>query len=150
MRGACHVSGGVFRLMRIGIDAASIVGDKGGVGWHTHHLLRALLDLEEETEISGSQARFSASRPARWLAGERSNALGGVAAVADVLAGSLGSSRSIPWPQFQDDRDGTVRRHRHHSRSMACSSSRIFEESAGTGGIVAARARHGLAGTESR
>ncbi|MGZ9275377.1 MAG: hypothetical protein ACXW34_11625 [Nitrospira sp.] len=50
MRGACHVSGGVFLLMRIGIDAASIVGDKGGVGWHTHHLLQALLDLEEETE----------------------------------------------------------------------------------------------------
>ncbi|MGZ8394691.1 MAG: glycosyltransferase family 4 protein [Nitrospira sp.] len=39
--------------MRIGIDAASIVGDKGGVGWHTHHLLRALLDLEEETEYLG-------------------------------------------------------------------------------------------------
>ncbi|MEP7152954.1 MAG: glycosyltransferase family 1 protein [Nitrospira sp.] len=45
--------GGVFRLMRIGIDAASIVGDKGGVGWHTHHLLQALLDLEEETEYLG-------------------------------------------------------------------------------------------------
>ena len=53
MRGACHVSGGVFRLMRIGIDAGSIVGDKGGVGWHTFHLLRALLDLEEETEYLG-------------------------------------------------------------------------------------------------
>jgi len=39
--------------MRIGIDAASIVGDKGGVGWHTHHLLRALLDLNEEIEYVG-------------------------------------------------------------------------------------------------
>ncbi|GMV51249.1 MAG: D-inositol-3-phosphate glycosyltransferase [Nitrospirae bacterium] len=39
--------------MRIGIDAASVVGDKGGVGWHTHHLLRALLEVEEETDYVG-------------------------------------------------------------------------------------------------
>ena len=39
--------------MRIGIDAASIVGDKGGVGWHTYHLLRALLDLNEKIEYVG-------------------------------------------------------------------------------------------------
>ncbi|WHZ25180.1 MAG: Glycosyltransferase [Nitrospira sp.] len=39
--------------MRIGIDAASIVGDKGGVGWHTHHLLRALLALNEDVEYVG-------------------------------------------------------------------------------------------------
>lgn len=40
-------------LLRIGIDAASIVGDKGGVGWHTHHLLRALSALNEEIEYVG-------------------------------------------------------------------------------------------------
>jgi glycosyltransferase involved in cell wall biosynthesis len=45
--------GGVFRLMRIGIDAASIVGDKGGVGWHTHHLLQALLAVKEEVDYFG-------------------------------------------------------------------------------------------------
>ncbi|MBS0171411.1 MAG: glycosyltransferase family 4 protein [Nitrospira sp.] len=39
--------------MRIGIDAASIVGDKGGVGWHTYHLLNALLALDEEHEYVG-------------------------------------------------------------------------------------------------
>jgi glycosyltransferase involved in cell wall biosynthesis len=39
--------------MRIGIDVASIVGDKGGVGWHTYHLLQALLELEEEAEYVG-------------------------------------------------------------------------------------------------
>jgi Glycosyltransferase len=39
--------------MRIGIDAASIVGDKGGVGWHTHHLLRALLDVNDDIEYVG-------------------------------------------------------------------------------------------------
>ncbi|MBA2486246.1 MAG: glycosyltransferase family 4 protein [Nitrospira sp.] len=39
--------------MRIGIDAASIVGHKGGVGWHTHYLLRALLDLNEQIEYLG-------------------------------------------------------------------------------------------------
>lgn len=39
--------------MRIGIDATSILGDKGGVGWHTYHLLHALLDLKEEVEWVG-------------------------------------------------------------------------------------------------
>ncbi len=39
--------------MRIGIDAASVVGDKGGVGWHTHHLLNALLALDEDHEYVG-------------------------------------------------------------------------------------------------
>ncbi|HNK15605.1 MAG TPA: glycosyltransferase family 1 protein [Nitrospira sp.] len=46
-------SGGIVRLMRIGIDAASIVGDKGGVGWHTHHLLHALLELDDADEFVG-------------------------------------------------------------------------------------------------
>ncbi|HEV8540370.1 MAG TPA: glycosyltransferase family 1 protein [Nitrospiraceae bacterium] len=36
--------------MRIGIDANSMMGDRGGVGWHTYHLLRALVDLKEEVE----------------------------------------------------------------------------------------------------
>jgi glycosyltransferase involved in cell wall biosynthesis len=29
--------------MRIGIDASPLVGDRGGVGWHTYYLLRAML-----------------------------------------------------------------------------------------------------------
>ncbi|TAJ08945.1 MAG: glycosyltransferase family 1 protein [Nitrospirae bacterium] len=33
--------------MRIGIDATPILGDRGGVGWHTYHLLKALLDLKD-------------------------------------------------------------------------------------------------------
>jgi glycosyltransferase involved in cell wall biosynthesis len=37
-------------MMRIGIDANSMLGDRGGVGWHTYHLLRALVDLKEEIE----------------------------------------------------------------------------------------------------
>ncbi|HEX6949780.1 MAG TPA: glycosyltransferase family 1 protein [Nitrospira sp.] len=32
--------------MRIGIDASPIVGDRGGVGWHTYYLLRAMLVAE--------------------------------------------------------------------------------------------------------
>ncbi len=39
--------------MRIGIDAAPLVGDRGGVGWHTFHLLRALLNLKEDIEFVG-------------------------------------------------------------------------------------------------
>jgi glycosyltransferase involved in cell wall biosynthesis len=39
--------------MRIGVDAASIVGDKGGVGWHTYHLLQAMLELKEDVDYVG-------------------------------------------------------------------------------------------------
>jgi glycosyltransferase involved in cell wall biosynthesis len=54
--------------MRIGIDAASIVGDKGGVGWHTHHLLRALLEVDEEIEYVGylRPGSLQAGRLAGW------------------------------------------------------------------------------------
>jgi glycosyltransferase involved in cell wall biosynthesis len=41
------------RVMRIGIDASSIDGDKGGVGWHTYHLLRSLLAEPDELEYVG-------------------------------------------------------------------------------------------------
>jgi glycosyltransferase involved in cell wall biosynthesis len=37
--------------MRIGIDASPILRPRGGVGWHTYHLLRALLELKEELEF---------------------------------------------------------------------------------------------------
>nr|MBI3614447.1 glycosyltransferase [Nitrospirota bacterium] len=36
--------------MRIGIDANPLLGDRGGVGWHTYHLLKALLALKEEDD----------------------------------------------------------------------------------------------------
>ncbi len=36
--------------MRIGIDAGPILGDRGGVGWHTYHLLTALLRTSEEVD----------------------------------------------------------------------------------------------------
>lgn len=50
--------------MRIGIDANPAVGDRGGVGWHTYHLLRSLLDLKEDVELfaylkPGGRARLS-------------------------------------------------------------------------------------------
>src|SRR2546428_9362698 len=37
--------------MRIGFDASSIVGERGGVGWHTYYLLRALVNLKEDLEL---------------------------------------------------------------------------------------------------
>jgi glycosyltransferase involved in cell wall biosynthesis len=37
--------------MRIGIDANPMLANPGGVGRHTHHLVRALLDLHEEVEL---------------------------------------------------------------------------------------------------
>ena len=59
--------------MRIGIDAASIVGDKGGVGWHTYHLLRALLGLNEEIEYVGylRPGSLQEGRLQGWAANDR-------------------------------------------------------------------------------
>lgn len=36
--------------MKIGIDAAPLIGNRGGVGWYTFYLLRALLNLKEDIE----------------------------------------------------------------------------------------------------
>ncbi|MBP8154849.1 MAG: glycosyltransferase family 4 protein, partial [Nitrospira sp.] len=59
--------------MRIGIDAASIVGDKGGVGWHTYHLLRSLLALDEQVEYVGylRPGSLQAGRLAGWPVHDR-------------------------------------------------------------------------------
>ncbi len=37
--------------MRIGFDANPMVGDKGGVGWHTYHLLRTMLARQEDIDF---------------------------------------------------------------------------------------------------
>ncbi len=37
--------------MRIGIDACPLVGDRGGVGWHTYHLLRSMLELKGDIDF---------------------------------------------------------------------------------------------------
>lgn len=57
--------------MRIGIDAGSIVGDRGGVGWHTFHLLRALVGLKEEVDLIGYVGPGSLANgvPAGWIGG---------------------------------------------------------------------------------
>ena len=54
--------------MRIGIDASPIVGDRGGVGWHTYHLLRALVGLKEDIELVGYVGPGSLQNgvPAGW------------------------------------------------------------------------------------
>ncbi|HET9844132.1 MAG TPA: glycosyltransferase family 1 protein [Nitrospira sp.] len=39
--------------MKIGIDASPIVGDRGGVGWHTYYLLRAMLATPSEACFVG-------------------------------------------------------------------------------------------------
>ncbi len=39
--------------MRVGIDAGPIVGDRGGVGWHTYQLLRSMTGLREDIELVG-------------------------------------------------------------------------------------------------
>jgi len=37
--------------MRIGIDASPIVGDRGGVGWHTYYLLQAMLRAKRDIDF---------------------------------------------------------------------------------------------------
>jgi glycosyltransferase involved in cell wall biosynthesis len=39
--------------MRIGLDANPMVGDRGGVGWYTYHLLRAMLAKREGIDFVG-------------------------------------------------------------------------------------------------
>lgn len=39
--------------MRIGFDAGPLIRPTSGVGWHTYHLLKALLDLKESVEFVG-------------------------------------------------------------------------------------------------
>ncbi len=39
--------------MRVGIDASSIVGDRGGVGWHTYNLIKAMVGLNAGAEFVG-------------------------------------------------------------------------------------------------
>jgi glycosyltransferase involved in cell wall biosynthesis len=37
--------------MKIGIDANPIIGDRGGVGWHTYYLLRAMLVAKQDVDF---------------------------------------------------------------------------------------------------
>ncbi len=37
--------------MRIGIDASPIIGDRGGVGWHTYYLIQGMLALRQGVEM---------------------------------------------------------------------------------------------------
>lgn len=59
--------------MRIGIDANPIIGDRGGVGWHTYNLVRAMLDLKEDLDllcyVKPGAARRGKLPP--WPEGER-------------------------------------------------------------------------------
>ena len=63
--------------MRIGIDVGSIIGDKGGVGWHVYQLLRHLVALDDDFELvcyvpPGSRAGrelepWERDRRLRWI-----------------------------------------------------------------------------------
>ena len=48
--------------MRIGFDANPMVGDMGGVGWHSYHLLRTMLAQQEEIDFV-AYARPGADQP---------------------------------------------------------------------------------------
>jgi hypothetical protein len=48
--------------MRIGFDANPMVGDMGGVGWHSYHLLRTMLAQQGKIDFM-AYARPGAGRP---------------------------------------------------------------------------------------
>ena len=55
--------------MRVGIDANPIVGDRGGVGWMTYHLLRALVALKAQDVEFIAYAKpgsFVGGKPPDW------------------------------------------------------------------------------------
>ncbi|TKB95356.1 MAG: glycosyltransferase family 4 protein [Nitrospira sp.] len=59
--------------MRIGIDANPMVGDMGGVGWHSYHLLRTMMAQQGEIDFV-AYARPGAARPdavSAWTGAER-------------------------------------------------------------------------------
>ena len=68
--------------MRIGIDASSVSGDRGGVGWHTYHLLHELL-LQEHGGVDfvgyvrpgtlhqGQPDGFTGGTDIRWIEAAR-------------------------------------------------------------------------------
>lgn len=59
--------------MRIGFDANPMVGDMGGVGWHSYHLLRTMLAQQGEIDFV-AYARPGADRPDSakvWVGVER-------------------------------------------------------------------------------
>jgi glycosyltransferase involved in cell wall biosynthesis len=76
--------------MRIGIDASPIVGDRGGVGWHTYYLLREMVaaqpnasfvaylrpgsDPPEETRQWSGRGRLTWATASRWAMRNRGRA----------------------------------------------------------------------------
>jgi len=54
--------------MRIGIDANPIVGDRGGVGWYTYHLLQAMTGLRGDLDLIGyvSSGSLEGGVPRGW------------------------------------------------------------------------------------
>jgi glycosyltransferase involved in cell wall biosynthesis len=59
--------------MRIGFDANPIVGDMGGVGWHSHHLLRTMLAQQKGIDFL-AYAKPGAEEPESvkaWLGTDR-------------------------------------------------------------------------------
>jgi glycosyltransferase involved in cell wall biosynthesis len=63
--------------MRIGIDANPMLGDRGGVGWHTYELVKAMIARREEVDLllyvepgslrKGAPDLGDASPRARWV-----------------------------------------------------------------------------------
>ena len=63
--------------MRVGFDAAPLIRPTSGVGWHTYHLLKELLDLKESVEFVGyippgvipnkEQAGWAQAGQVRWV-----------------------------------------------------------------------------------
>ena len=123
--------------MRIGFDANPMVGDMGGVGWHSYHLLRTMLAQQEGIDFV-AYARPGAEQPdsVRSVAGRRATSVDELEPMGDGEAGFIRSVGSLPWNQFQNADRRALWRGRHDSRSVAGSSSRVLEEDVGPMAVV--------------
>jgi glycosyltransferase involved in cell wall biosynthesis len=59
--------------MKIGIDASPVIGDRGGVGWHTYSLLQAMLATKQNVDFVGYLRPGSAPPPEiqGWVGADR-------------------------------------------------------------------------------
>ena len=59
--------------IRIGIDASPLVGDRGGVGWHTYYLLRAMLSNRPNADFVGylRPGSHAPEEIQRWVGADR-------------------------------------------------------------------------------
>ena len=87
--------------MKIGFDANPMVGDMGGVGWHSYHLVRTMLAQQEGIDFVAyaKPGAEQADSMRAWPGVERLQ-VGELEPMGDAEAGLVRSVGSLPWDQL--------------------------------------------------